>query len=230
MLKTGLAIRQEPFRYEALKDYELNTENKNGKRHYNVDGELFPSVTTVLSSLPKPGLDAWKARTGEAEAARIMNTAATRGTKAHKMWEEYLRNDVDFSKGMMPSSIMLFKQLQPWLDRNIDFLYGNEIALFSKVLRTAGRCDAIASVNGRPAIVDFKTSTEPKKEEWISNYYYQVTAYAIMVEEMYGIVVEDAYILIAVEDGDPQSFPIRTKKYKQEVIEIFTEYSRKQLT
>ena len=224
MLKTDLAIRQEPFKYQHLPEHDLKTVNRDGKRYYDVDGDLFPSVTTVLSSLPKPGLDAWKQKVGHAEATRIMTEAATRGTKAHKMWEEYLRNDVDYAKGMMPTSIMLFKQLQPWLDRNIDFLYGNEIALFSKALRTAGRCDAIASVNGRPAIVDFKTSTNPKKEEWIETYFYQVTAYAIMVEEMYGMVVEDAYILIAVADGSPQSFPIRTRHYKEKVKGIFNNY------
>lgn len=227
MLKIGLDIRQVPFRYEPLQEHELKTETKDGKRHYKVGDELFPSVTSVLSSLPKPGLDAWKKKVGHDKATRIMNEAATRGTKAHKMWEEYLRNDPDYGKGMMPMSIMLFKQLQPWLDRNIDFLYGNEIALFSHVLRTAGRCDAVASVNGRPAIVDFKTSTKPKKEEWIETYFYQVTAYSMMVEEMYGLVVEDAYILIAVEDGNPQSFPIRTKHYKDTVKEIFSNYNRK---
>lgn len=224
MLKTDLAIRQEPFKYQPLQEYALRTVTKNGKRYYDVDGDYLPSVTTVLSSLPKPGLDAWRERVGVAEATRIMTEASTRGTKAHKMWEEYLRNDVDFAKGMMPSSIMLFKQLQPWLDLNIDFLYGNEIALFSKSLHTAGRCDAIASVNGRPAIVDFKTSTNPKKEEWIETYFYQVTAYAMMVEELYGIVVEDAYILIAVANGTPQSFPIRTRHYKETVKGIFNSY------
>ena len=224
MLKTALATRQEPFKYQQLHEYNLTTTNIDGKRHYCVDGEFFPSVTTVLSSLPKPGLDEWRKNVGDEEADRVMRAAAARGTAAHTMWELYLRNDPKFSRGVMPTTMVLFKQLQPWLDRNIDFLYGNEIALFSKSLRTAGRCDAVASVNGRPAIVDFKTSTNQKKKEWIETYFYQVTAYAIMVEEMYGMVVEDAYILIAVADGAPQSFPIRTKHYKETVKGIFNSY------
>ena len=224
MLKTNLAIRQDPFIYHPLDEQELTTKSINGKRFYDVDGEYFPSVTTVLSTLSKDGLLEWRKRVGEQEADKIMRQAASRGTAAHKMWEEYLRNDPYYGKGAMPTSIQLFRQLQPWLDRNIDFLYGNEIPLFSKALRTAGRCDAIASVNGRPAIIDFKTSSKEKKEEYIKNYYLQCTAYSIMVEEMYGIVVEDAYILIAVEDGKPQSFPFKTKKYKEETKVIFTNY------
>lgn len=229
MRKTGLALKEIPFQYKPLPEYELEAEMIDGKRFYKVSNEFFPSVTTVLSSLPKPGLDNWKKSVGEEAAARIMKAAADRGTKAHKMWEEYLRNDPAFSNGMMPSSISLFKQLQPWLDRNIDFVYGNEIALFSKELRTAGRCDVVASVNNRPAIIDFKTSTKEKNPDWIENYYLQASCYALMVEEMYGIIVEDAYILIAVEEGLPQSFPFRTSKYKNKVKEIFTEYSKNQL-
>lgn len=224
MLKTGLDTRAVPFRYETLNEYELSTSYVDGKRFYHVGTELFPSVTTVLSSIEKPGLEEWKKRTGVEEANKIMNLAARRGTSAHKLWEEYLRNDPKYAEGAMPSTIHLFKQLQPWLDRNIDFLYGNEIALFSRSLRTAGRCDAVGSVNNRPAIIDFKTSTKKKNVEWIENYFLQVSCYAIMFEEMYGIVVEDAYILIAVEEDHPQSFPIKTSMYKPKVRELFTNY------
>jgi hypothetical protein len=224
LLKTGLATRQVPFTYQPLHDYDLQTVTIGGKRFYDVDGEYLPSVTTVLSSLSKEGIEEWRKKVGEEKAEQIMRAAANRGTLAHKMWEEYLRNDPNYGVGVMPTSILLFKQLQPWLDRNIDFLYGNEIPLFSKSLRTAGRCDAVASVNGRPAIIDFKTSSKVKKQEYIKNYYLQCTVYSMMVEEMYGIVVEDAYILIAVEGDKPQSFPFKTKKYKEEVREIFTNF------
>ena len=229
MQKTGLAIRQVPFQYELLPEHSLKEEYVNGKRFYNVDGELFPSVTTVLSTLSKDGILAWRNRVGEEEANRIMRQAATRGTKAHKMWEEYLRNDPDFHKGAMPNVVALFKQLQPWLDRNIDHIYGNEIPLYSKALKAAGRCDCVASVNGRPAIIDFKTSSKQKNKDWIENYFLQVSTYALMVEEMYGLKIEDAYILVAVEDDRPQSFPIRTKDYKDKVKVIFSSYHANQL-
>lgn len=227
MLKTNLATRQVPFRYETLPEFELDTSYVEGKRFYHVDGELFPSVTTVLSSIPNPAIEEWKKSVGEEAAHTIVRRAANRGTAAHKMWEEYLKNDTNFSKGAMPLAIHLFKQLQPWLDRNIDLLYGNEIALFSKRLRTAGRCDAVGLVNGRPAIIDFKTSNKQKTEEKIHSYFLQVSCYALMFEEMYGIEVQDAYVLVAVEEDHPQSFPIRTKKYKPEVIELFTNYHKK---
>ena len=226
MLKTGLDIRAVPFKYEQIKEHELSTVSVEGKRHYQVGSELFPSVTTVLSTLNKDGIDEWVKRVGVEEANKIKNAAARQGTNAHAMWEQYLRNNPGYGTGAMPTTVQLFKQLRPWLDRNIDFLYGNEIALFSKELRTAGRCDAVGSVNNRPAIIDFKTSSKPKKPEWIENYFLQVTCYSIMFEEMYGIEVEDAYVLIAVSNDKPQSFPIRTKAYKQQVCDIFSDYHK----
>lgn len=219
-----LLLRDKPFEYHLLDECNLKEEYVNNKRFYNVDGELFPSVTTVLSTLSKAGIDEWRRKVGEDEADRIMKQAANRGTRTHLMLEKYLRNDISYAHKALPDAIALFKQIRPWLDRNVDFLYGNEIQLYSRELRTAGRCDAVASVNGRPAIIDFKTSSKEKKKEYINNYFYQVSAYAIMMEEMYGIKVEDAYILIAVEDGQPQSFPIRTKEYKDTVRHIFQTY------
>ncbi len=229
MLKTNLAIRQEPFRYEHLHEYNLDTTYVDGKRFYCLENELLPSVTTVLSSITNEHIEEWRKSVGEDVANTIMRRGASRGTLAHKMWEEYLRNDVNFAKGAMPLAVDLFKQLQPWLDKNIDLLYGNEIQLFSRRLRTAGRCDALGLVNGRPAIIDFKTSTRQKTKDKIHNYFLQVTCYAMMVGEMYGMQVDDAYILIAVEEDRPQSFPIRTKHYRQEVEELFTNYHKKQL-
>lgn len=226
MLKTSLATRAVPFRYEPVKEYDLVTENVGGKRHYKVGNELYPSVTTVLSTISNSHIDEWVARVGVEEAERIKNMAARRGTNVHKLWEQYLRNDSRFSDGAMPVTIALFKQLQPWLDRNVDYLYGNEIALFSHSLRTAGRCDAVGSVNNRPAIIDFKTASKKKEIEHIENYFLQVTCYSLMFEEMYGIVVEDAYVLVAVENDHPQSFPIKTKKYKDRVWYIFTNYQK----
>ena len=43
----------------------------NGMRFYEVDGQAFPSVTSVLGFRPKPGLLAWRKNVGE-EAAELI--------------------------------------------------------------------------------------------------------------------------------------------------------------
>ena len=66
-----------------------------GKRHYNIDDkEKLPSVTTILSATEpaekKEGLKRWREKMGEANAARIVDEAAARGTAMHKILEKYI--------------------------------------------------------------------------------------------------------------------------------------------
>ena len=55
-------------------------------------------------------------------------------------------------------------------------------------------------------VIDFKTSTKEKKEEWIENYFIQCTAYCEMYEERYGKAIDQIAILIVCEDGTLQTF------------------------
>lgn len=226
MLKTDSGSQQGQFIHKPLHEFPLEEVYVEGKRHYKVDELLLPSVTTVLSSLSKEGLEAWIKKVGEEEANRIKRIAAARGTKVHEIFENYLKNDPMYLKGHMPANVASFKQLKPWLDDNVTSILGNEIALHSKKLKSAGRCDLIAEVNGEPAILDFKTSQKEKRLEWIKSYCLQVTTYAIMVYELYGIYCKKAYILITVDDGPPQIFEILTKDYFEEVRQVFKDYHR----
>ena len=55
-------------------------------------------------------------------------------------------------------------------------------------------------------MIDFKTSTKEKKEEYIENYFVQETAYAAMFLERSGIEVKKIVTLIATEEGSIQVF------------------------
>jgi genome maintenance exonuclease 1 len=219
-----LSLRAPPFPYKDLEHVDLVTESINGKRHYVLpDGTKYPSVTTVLGSLSKDGILEWRKRVGEAQADKIMKAAADRGTKLHKVCEDYIHNNTDFAKDVMPTTVALFKQVKPWLDEHVEFVYGNEIPLYSHNLRTAGRCDLIAQVDGKPVILDFKTSSKLKKEEWIENYFLQVTAYSIMFEEMYGIPIEVMHIFICGDEGK-QHFIKAPLDYMNRTKEVFLNY------
>lgn len=54
---------------------------------YKVDGEFFPSVTTILGAEPKPFLSQWRGQVGNWEANRIMSDAADKGTRIHRAAE-----------------------------------------------------------------------------------------------------------------------------------------------
>ena len=55
-------------------------------------------------------------------------------------------------------------------------------------------------------MIDFKTSSKEKKEDWIEHYFVQETAYAAMFLERSGIEVKKIVTLIATEEGTIQIF------------------------
>ena len=193
-------------RFEVHSIEAVTTES--GRQYKIPNGDMYESVTTALGNLPgkKEGLMKWRRRVGDAEANRISRKAAGRGTAVHQIIEDYLNNLEDPVKDKMPDAVVMFKQLQPILDKSISKVYMQEAPLWSYKYRLAGRVDCVADIKGKLTVVDFKTSMKPKKKEWVIDYFLQTAAYSHMIEEMYGETVDQTVIFIAVEDRDPQIF------------------------
>jgi len=221
------------FHREELPQIDLDSETTEAGRFYiTPSGAKYPSITTVLSAMQseekKKVLANWKARVGEKEANKISRQATSRGTGMHTICENYTCNFPNPLRGHMPTAVEMFKKIKPVLDTRVGTIYGNEIALFSDRLKSAGRTDLIAQFDGIRSIVDFKTSKKEKKEEWITDYFLQSTAYAIMLEEMYpSIKVPQIAIIIAVEESERishQVFVKRTADYREQVYQLFSQY------
>ena len=171
-----------------------------GKRFYvTADGNAYPSITSILALQDKPGLKKWREDVGEKEAKRISQESMRIGTAVHQMCEFYLSNYIIKLKDEDKKIVDTFNRLR-FLLGNINNIVGNEIALYSDLLRVAGTADCIADYNGVPSVIDFKTSRKPKKEEWIDDYYMQTFAYKLMFEEMTGIEIKQVVILVACID------------------------------
>ena len=208
----------------VLGDIELDTVNVDGKRLYvTPNGEKYPSVTTVLSEYKKDAIIAWRKRVGNEQANKISTQASRRGTKVHKLCEDYLNNESTF-KGYTPDNVEMFKSIQPTLNE-IEVVYAQERTLFSHHLKTAGRVDCVGKFRGKSHIIDFKTSNKPKKWEWIDNYFMQGSAYAVMWEEMTGIAIPYIAIIIAVADDVPQIFIENRDNWINKFIEVRNNYS-----
>ena len=63
-----------------------------GQRHYILNQEKLPSVTTILSATQsaekRESLAKWRERVSEAEATRIVDSAGARGTAMHTILEQ----------------------------------------------------------------------------------------------------------------------------------------------
>lgn len=186
-----------------------------GRRFYTTpDGRVYPSITTVLSAGSKGHLDEWRKRVGEEEALRVSTRATLRGTRFHKLTEDYLNNQPVKPHLLDAQNFTAFK---PVLHR-INNIRIQEVALYSHYLRLAGRTDCIGDFDGKLSIIDFKTATQPKRPEWIYNYFKQAAGYAIMWEEMTGIPIGRLAILISVDDDEPQVFVERRDAWAKGLI------------
>ena len=221
-------ITTQRTKYFDLKYYpslSLPTETVNGKRHYiTPQGNRYPSVTTVLSAMSADGIAAWRKKVGNDVANKVSTQASGRGTKVHQIAEDYLKNKDDYLDGHMPANIDTFKQIQVYLDNHVDEVYGNEISLYSDDLKTAGKCDLIGRIHGIRSIGDFKTAKKHKKEEWITNYFYQCTAYALMLYERHNVWCPQICLMIATDEDGLQPILKQTKQYVEPVREFFDTY------
>ena len=209
----------------------LETKSVNKKRFYiTPEGEEYPSITTVLSSRDKKGLTEWRKRVGDEVANYVSGKAAARGTKVHHMCEDYLNNmSTKFpskwkkhKKDFLP--YCLFTQLQEKVLQNIDDIYALEAGLYSDKYKVAGRVDCVSEYNGVPSVIDFKTSTKERKDDWNENYYIQGSAYAEMFQERTGIVIAQVVILVVTEDGTVQEFVKNKHDYLDALTETVTEW------
>ena len=216
------------FIHEAIDlGYEdLNSVTKEkGRQYADPEGNTYPSITTVLSILSREAIQKWRERVGEEEANRISRVASSRGTKIHNIIEKYIANDPEYLSGEMPHNIQTFKDIQPYIDSNLSKVYSIEAPLYSKHLGVAGRVDCVGVWNGKDSIIDWKTSRKEKKKEWISNYFMQASAYAIMWEERTGRPIKQLVVAIAGDTG-PQIFVEDRDNWSAELIDTISEYKR----
>jgi len=215
------------FNHDLLEIKKLERKTSDTGRVYVTDeGNSYPSVTTVLGQLNKDAILEWRKRVGEQEATAITTRASNRGTAVHNILENFVLNKTDYLHKQMPHNIAMFKTIEPFLVENVSNILGIEIPLYSNELKAAGTADLLCVYNNTPTILDFKTSRKPKREEWIDNYKLQCTTYALMVEEMYNIIIPQYCILIGNDEGFCQEFLGSTLDLRERVIEIFEEYHK----
>ena len=105
------------------------------------DGSKYPSITTVLGANPekKAKLKEWANSIGTDEADKIKNEAADRGTRIHKLAEDYLNNKTPDTSIVSHNLIYLemWRFFKPTLDR-INNIHCQEVRLYSHYLKMAG--------------------------------------------------------------------------------------------
>jgi genome maintenance exonuclease 1 len=127
----------------------------------------------------------------------------------HKYLEDYVKGEP-----LTPKSNMVhqqgFKMAHVIIENGmsqVSEMWGSEVNLCFPGLY-AGTTDGVGLFNGNPAIIDFKQTNKPKKEEWVEDYYLQLVAYAMAHNEMHGTDIKYAHILMCSRELQYQQFDI----------------------
>ena len=201
----------------------LKRKNEGGKRvYYDEEDNRYNSVTNVVGTIDQKGLDEWRESVGYDVADYVARKAMNTGTKMHSIVESYINNEKSDESNIFAKAH--FENIKPLLEP-ITNIQGLEVRLCSKNLGLAGTADCVGQYDGIPSIIDFKTSSKQKKEEWVRKYFLQTTAYAIMWEELTGEKMDQIIVLISGEDGSRDIFIRDKKDYIIELHDVIKRYN-----
>lgn len=193
-----------------------------GRWYRTAEGVWCPSITTVTGILAKDGIAAWKLKVGEVEAERVSTAAKIRGTAMHGNLEQWLKREPYVLDG---EGGELAGQLIPLMEKSLTDVQGVELPLWSTRLAVCGRCDLIASWDGEPSVIDFKSSKDRKKVEWLTGYFLQACFYCVAAWQCKGIRAKQIVIIVANNQGKPQVFVREASKYYEQLVDTIKHFS-----
>lgn len=186
------------------------------KRVYQTpDGERLPSVTTILGATKDmTHLIEWRKRIGEAKAAQITQEAAGVGTAMHANIERFIigeqrqpgNNPVHVQANAMANII-----IENGLSK-VDEVWAMEQSLYFPGLYS-GTTDLVGVYKGNPAVIDYKQTNKPKKDEWINDYKLQLVAYIAAHNEVYGTDIRQGIVFMCSRDLQYQQFEVKPSDF-----------------
>jgi genome maintenance exonuclease 1 len=217
----------ERFQYQACK--QINDPVTKKRVYATPDGEKLPSVTTILSATKDmTALNEWRDRIGWDKAAQITKEAAGIGTAMHNNLERFIaglermpgNNAVHVQANKMADVI-----IEKGLSR-VNEVWAIEQSLYFPGLYS-GTTDLVGVHDSEPAVMDYKQTNKPKKEEWIEDYKMQLVAYILAHNEVYKTDIRKGVVFMCSRDFQYQEFtlhPSEFNKYQDLWLEKVEEY------
>lgn len=193
----------ERFQYKNCQ--QVNDPVTRKRVYLTPDGESLPSVTTILGATKDmTHLNEWKKRVGEEKAKQITTEAAGVGTAMHANLERFIaglermpgKNPVHVKANAMADNI-IYHGLS-----KVNEVWAMEQSLYFPGLYS-GTTDLVGVYDGEPAVMDYKQTNRPKKEEWIDDYKMQLTAYIMAHNEVYGTDIRRGVVFMVSRGDDP---------------------------
>ena len=165
--------------YKNGKEYDLEYDDK--AHSYKVEGVKVPSVTRVVDGCFPKDLTHWALSIGQEEYDKVINDALEVGNDTHQWIEDY----INYGHACTEPEDYISKSVNAFLDWTTEYnpeWVDAERKVYCDKYKYAGTVDAVAKINGRVCVIDFKTSKKIYKP-----YHLQVTAYAQAIKRMDGL-------------------------------------------
>ena len=168
----------------------------------NKAGVRLPSVTTILGRFKESGgllYWAWNLGRDGITMDSVKEKACTAGTIVHQWIEDNLHGKELSPAGTSSLEILeqaqnAYEQFQAWRKGFQVSVTHTEVSLVSEKYQFGGTLDG-AAMSGKRIILDWKTSNAI-----FPDYLVQCAAYALLWEENYGEVIDEAHILRIAKD------------------------------
>jgi len=217
----------ERFQYKACK--QINDPVTRKRVYATPDGEKLPSVTTILSATKDmTALNEWRDRIGWDKAQQITTEAAGIGTAMHNNLERFIAGIE-----RMPGNNAVHVQANKMADviiknglSRVNEVWAIEQSLYFPGLYS-GTTDLVGVHADEPAVMDYKQTNKPKKEEWIEDYKMQLVAYILAHNEVYKTDIRKGVVFMCSRDLQYQEFtlqPSEFNKYQDLWLEKVEEY------
>jgi len=196
-----------------LPKYQAQCDWYEGRQYYSIQGQFYTGITTILSATrseeDKQGFKDWETKVGAGEAQRIRRESARRGRILHQQIEGHLNGISQQPLEQDAEQQKYWQSVQPVLEQ-VQSVHLVEGAVWHPS-GFAGVTDALIYYEGQLCVCDWKTSTKPKKWDWIQDYCLQVAAYTAAINRVYqseGVRVAQAMIAIILPSTEAQVFRI----------------------
>lgn len=165
-------------------------------RFYELNGNFYPSVTTILDAYPKSyAFYEWVKKMGD-DADEIRDEAGRKGSAVHQLCEDYdngkpctILNDYGEPKYKQIEWAM-FERYVEFRKRYGHYLVANELHYISPDLGFAGTLDRVFIIDGKVTLVDIKTANSLHNHYWL-----QLAAYKRLWDEVNEKKIEQTAIL-----------------------------------
>jgi genome maintenance exonuclease 1 len=205
----------ERFRYKGCQ--QINDPVTRKRAYLTPDGERLPSVTTILSATKDmTALNEWKKRVGEQKAKEITTEAAGVGTAMHANLERFIAG-IQRQPGNAPVHVQANAMADVIIEKglsDVNEVWAMEQSLYFPGLYS-GTTDLVGVYKDQPAVMDYKQTNKPKKEEWVDDYKIQLVAYILAHNEVYGTDIREGHVFMCSRAFEYQQFDLMPSDFNK---------------